>query len=129
MIHCPYCHQRAERVTGREIYPHRPDLAGRVFWRCAPCGAYVGTHRRGPGAPLGTLANAETRRTRRLCHAAFDPIWQQGYMSRSAAYRALAERLGIDPAHCHISHWQADECRRALPHIQALRDDAKRDAA
>jgi hypothetical protein len=125
MIRCPYCREPAERVLGLAIYPHRPDLAGRVFFRCRPCQAYVGTHR-ATGLPLGTLANLETRRARRDCHAVFDPMWKLGYVSRGHAYRLLAERLGMTSAQCHISHWQADECRRALPVIAALRDEVAR---
>ena len=126
-VRCPYCHAAAERVTGREIYPHRPDLAGLVIFRCVPCDARVGTHR-GSGKPLGTLGNAATRAARRACHQMFDPLWKLGYMGRNEAYRALAERMGIAVADCHISHWQADECERALPHIRALRDETARTA-
>jgi len=57
-IICNYCGNNAEMVSGDAIYPHRPDLYHRKFYRCQPCGAYVGCHE-GTDKPLGRLANAE----------------------------------------------------------------------
>ena len=62
---CPYCEGAAKLVSGRVIYPHRPDLFKNNFWTCPPCKAHVGCHR--PNIrhgftgeePLGRLANAE----------------------------------------------------------------------
>lgn len=111
-VFCPYCANAAEMVTGEVMYPHRADLAEKKFWRCVPCDAYVGCHAMGSGdTPLGTLANAETRLARQKAHAAFDPLWRRGGMSRGEAYRYLAKLLEIDPADCHISWFQADMCR------------------
>ena len=28
---CDYCHKGAVRITGAEMYPHRPDLAAKQF--------------------------------------------------------------------------------------------------
>jgi hypothetical protein len=44
----------AERVTGLDIYPHRPDLAGKFLYHCPLCGNYVGTHKK-DGRPLGCI--------------------------------------------------------------------------
>ena len=110
-VTCDYCGGAAERITGAVLYPHRPDLAHKVFWHCEPCGAYVGCH---PGGdkPLGRLANAELRRAKGRAHAAFDPLWRGGSMSRSQAYRWLADELGIDPGDCHIGMMDVGTCRR-----------------
>jgi hypothetical protein len=43
-VHCPYCNGRAALLTGRDIYPHRGDLASKPFYVCRPCGAWVGCH-------------------------------------------------------------------------------------
>jgi hypothetical protein len=102
-------------VTGNVIYPHRIDLRGRFFWLCAPCDAYVGTHRNAQGAkPLGRLANKELRGLRGQVHAAFDPIWRAQSMSRAAAYKWLAQAMGISEANCHVGMFDEDQCRAAL---------------
>lgn len=65
---CPYCQRPSLLVTGKTIYPHRPDLVAKRFWQCAPCDAYVGCHppagRNGKGGqgdgtvPLGRRARS-----------------------------------------------------------------------
>lgn len=76
-MECPYCRQPAKLVTGAAMYPHRPDLIHKWFYRCFPCDAHVGCH---PGTrnPLGRLANFELRTAKIAAHAAFDPIWRNG---------------------------------------------------
>lgn len=49
------------------------------------------------------MSDTETRSLRRRLHIAFDPIWQEGFKSRDAAYAWLASELGIDRDDCHIS--------------------------
>lgn len=109
MVVCPYCLRAAWLVSGREIYPHRRDLWDRKFYQCKPCGAYVGCHRN--GSPLGRLANAELRSAKVAAHAAFDPVWQSGFMDRNQAYSWLAQRLGIKKEDCHIGMFDLDTCR------------------
>ena len=94
---CDYCKRQAELVGAEKIYPHRPDLAGKWFWRCVPCGAYVGCH---PGTqnPLGRLADAALRRAKQRVHRVLDPLWKSGKMSRKDAYKQLSDRLGIASA-------------------------------
>ena len=115
---CPYCASSAEMVSGDVIYPHRPDLFDKNFWRCDPCGAYVGCHPVGPGhdgtRPLGRLANAELRRAKQAAHAAFDPIWKNREMSRANAYRWLANRLAIPSADCHIGVFDIPQCKAVV---------------
>lgn len=114
---CPYCDRAAELVTGKAIYPHRPDLFGKFFWQCKPCGAYVGCH---PGTQnaLGRLADAKLREAKQQAHAAFDPRWKgtgKDYGKRRRnAYAWLAEQLGIAPANCHIGMFDVDQCRRVV---------------
>ncbi len=112
---CPYCGTRSELVTGQEIYPHRPDLFRKFFYQCSPCEAYVGCHPTGTGkSPLGRLANAELRRAKSDAHAAFDPLWREGSMSRHQAYKFLACELGIPASEAHIGMFDVPQCKRVV---------------
>lgn len=114
-VSCPYCGEAARLVTGRELYPHRPDLRSKRFWMCGPCEAWVGCHENSPRhAPLGRLANAELRALKSRVHAAFDPLWQRRLMTRRQAYRWLADALGIALNECHVGMFDPERCRRAL---------------
>jgi zinc-finger-containing domain len=119
-INCPYCGNAAELVTGAEIYPHRQDLASLKFWRCSPCDAHVGCHKRNKKygndgtVPLGRLANADLRRAKSRVHAIFDPIWKNGRMERREAYLWLAGRLNIPFEECHIGMFDLPTCDRAV---------------
>jgi hypothetical protein len=106
---CPYCRKPSKRVSGKEVYPHRPDLGGKRFYLCSPCGAWVGCHER-TGEPFGRLANAALRRAKQRAHAAFDPIWENGPMDRGEAYAWLASELGIAPEDCHIGLFDEARC-------------------
>lgn len=108
---CQYCKQEAKQVTGKEIYPHRPDLHHKDFYQCEPCGAYVGCHPTST-VPLGELADKETRTARQKAHAAFDPIWKNKEMSRHKAYHWLSSVLGIKHEKTHIGMFDAETCRK-----------------
>lgn len=110
---CPYCGKAASLVGGINIYPHRPDLAEKKFYQCAPCDAYVGCH---PGTtnPLGRLADAELRKAKMAAHAAFDPLWKEGNKKRGSAYAWLCDQLGIEKKDCHIGMFDVEMCRRVV---------------
>ena len=110
---CPYCGNPAAKVTGAELYSHWPELAKKLFWACMPCKAWVGCH---PGGdlPLGRLANAELRRAKMDAHAAFDPFWKTGILTRSEAYKWLSKELGIDREQCHIGWFDVEMCRKVV---------------
>lgn len=115
VVTCNYCGEPAELVGGLAIYPHRPDLAGLKFWRCAPCDAYVGTHKDSKDhQPLGLLATKSLRRARNQGHSAFDRIWRSGYMGRRDCYRMLAEKMGISMKECHFSWFTEDQIAQAM---------------
>jgi len=134
---CPYCGKPSHPATGREIYPHRPDLWGRGFFACTPCDAYVGTHR-DTGKPLGTLANAPTRAARQAAHAAFDPLWKhlmsvyEGVLTkkvhsvaRTRAYAWLADQMGYENrADCHIAAMSIEQAQRVVQIIREKRPTA-----
>lgn len=110
---CPYCKKPAKLITGEQMYPHRPDLYEKSFYRCNPCDAHVGCH---PGTqnPLGRMADSFLRAAKMKAHAAFDPIWKDGAMKRGSAYAWLSDQLGIDKKDCHIGMFDVDMCKKVV---------------
>lgn len=115
---CPYCYEHAELVTGAVIYPKRPELASKQFWRCAPCQAHVGCH---PGTmkPLGRLSDTSLRTWKMRAHQAFDPFWQAEGMTRKQAYQWLADQLGLNQEQCHIGLFDVAQCQRVVEVVTA----------
>ena len=109
---CNLCGSTVEFVCNAEIY-------GRAYgrwpyaWLCRACGAYVGTHPH-TDRPLGLLADAATRTARKEAHAAFDPLWKEGALSRNQAYKWLAEQLGIAKERCHIGEFDVETCAQVV---------------
>lgn len=96
-IYCASCNDYIEaRLTdGKEIYPHRPDLAALKFWKCDGCSNYVGTHKNSKAAaPLGSIASPELKKARQHIHRILEPIWKSGRMKRSTLYGKLTKELG-----------------------------------
>lgn len=121
---CPYCGKDAPRVTGKEVYPHRPDLQKGWFYACFPCGAWVGTHRN--GNPLGTLANADLRRARTAAHKVFDPLWRDNpNLSRTKAYEWLSKAMGTLPEQTHIALFDVNQCQQVVALCARLRAEMK----
>lgn len=123
-VNCPYCSKPAQLVDGKVIYPHRQDLVQKMFWQCAPCGAYVGCHE-GTETPLGRLANAELRRAKIAAHAAFDPLWRsephgKRNKARNNAYAWLSRVMGLPPEQTHISMMDVEQCQRVVQHCMQL---------
>ncbi len=119
-IDCAICGgvKTAYLTTGKVMYPHRPDLEHILAYRCA-CGASVGCHPRSD-RPLGNTADAKTKKARNRAHAAFDPIWRNGYKKRAVAYAWLAKQLGIEKVDCHIALFDADMCAQVVRHAEAF---------
>lgn len=123
---CAECNQTSELVSGKVIYPHRPDLYHLNFWLCHPCFAYVGCHPKGVGygdgtRPLGTPANALTREARKEAHSFFDPVWRTKGISRRDAYAALARALDIPKEKCHIGLFDYNTCKRVTQWAKSYR--------
>jgi hypothetical protein len=87
---------QARLTDGREIYPHRPDLAELPFWRCDACGNHVGCHHKTEyrTKPLGNISTPEIRNARRHIHEILDPLWKTGVLNRSQIYRRISAALG-----------------------------------
>jgi hypothetical protein len=111
---CDYCGQRAVLIDSKEIYGRSYGRA----WMCKPCQAYVGCH---PGTtrPLGRLADKELREAKKAAHAAFDPLWKRGSMTRTQAYAWLSAALGIPAADCHIGMFDLSTCGRVVAEVIA----------
>ena len=116
---CPYCGKNSVQVNGEQIYPHRPDLYSKIFYRCGPCDAYVGCHP-GTDKPLGRLANASLLKAKLDAHKAFDPLWKSEKWSRRAAYAWLAKAMDMDPARCHIGMMNEAECYKVIVKVNNL---------
>lgn len=109
---CHYCHEEVKKVTGKVIYPHRPDLHEKYFMYCEPCLAYCGTHK--DGTPLGTVAKAPLRKLRNTCHANFDRLWKSGFMSRPDAYKWLQSKMNMTKEDAHIGKFNEEQCKKLL---------------
>ena len=106
---CDYCGKPTRFVDDSIVY-------GRSFgmiYYCRECRAWVGVHR-GTDQPLGRLADAELRKYKKAAHAAFDPIWRRGQTTRRAAYKWLAEQLGIPEQETHIGMFDVAQCKQAI---------------
>lgn len=67
-------------------------------------------HRIQLSAPRGS----DLARLRCMAHAAFDPKWQSGKMSRTEAYAWLAKELSIPKEACHMLMFDEEMCKRVL---------------
>lgn len=134
---CIECGKISELKTGAAIWPNRTDLADIPIYLCT-CGAYVGVHR-GTDVPLGYPAGPRTRAARKAAHAEFDLLWEAkikpGKVTKGAArglgYAWLAKNLGIEPAACHIAHFDEATCRRVVAICKPFADrirEARRQA-
>lgn len=118
---CPYCGTQTMLTTGRTIYPQHPKHHAKLYYMCVTCpSVYVGTHR-ATGQPLGIPANPLVRKARARLHAKFDKLWIDGNLSRTEAYAALAQQLGIPVEECHIAMFDEEMCKRARDAVPTIR--------
>lgn len=113
-IRCPYCGALADLRPASEIYgdEERKDLLY-VCRNFPQCKSYVSVY---PGTtkPMGPLANGDLRHKRILAHRKFDQIWQNGIMSRDAAYRWMADYFGIPLRDAHIGMFGEYRCEELI---------------
>jgi hypothetical protein len=106
---CPYCQALAVLFKSSERFYNGRDWG--PLWVCEPCEAWVGCHPK-THMPLGRLANRELREEKMRAHAAFDPLWKSGLLSRREAYRLLAKAACLARDECHIGMFDVDLCKR-----------------
>lgn len=115
----PACYCGSNTVLRRSSYG--------PFWGCErwpECDGLVGCH---PGSttPLGTPADQATRSARRTAHEAFDALWAEaGSSARSAAYRWLAETLGLTEDECHMAHMDIETCEAVIAAVEQMEPEA-----
>jgi len=115
MITCPYCKKPAKWVENRLIYGRNYGKSY-MCYLCEPCDAYVGCHNN-TKEPLGTMANKSLRGLRKKAHAAIDPFWKNGLMSRRSVYNKLSEFYGID---VHIGEADEKLCESLIKHAENI---------
>lgn len=82
-VMCPTCRQPALRTETK--YGPRNDCCGLWSWGDKQ------------------LVDADTHEARKMAHAVFDPLWQDGHMTRTEAYRELRRTMRISEKSCHMS--------------------------
>ncbi|MEY8802161.1 zinc-finger-containing protein [Leisingera sp. XS_AS12] len=124
-FHCLECGAKeVARVTGKEVYPGRPDLHDLPMHLCS-CGAYCGCHP-GTDVPLGYPSGAETRRARMLLHKhMIEPISLQAGRKkrnkvRTALYRFLSSAMGLPRELTHTGMFSVEQCREAWRHLRGV---------
>ncbi len=113
---CRYCGGKVELVSAEVIYGNstaRLGLENESIYLCRTCNARVGCHR-GSTRPLGNLANEVLRLKRMETHQVFDAFWKAKGMTRTAAYRWLAQSLCISDKRAHIGSFEMDTCEQVI---------------
>ena len=63
---------------------------------------------------MATRVSLCVKVARAAAHDSFDPIWQSGQMSRTAAYRWMAKQMLIPEEECHIKKFSVEQCHRVV---------------
>lgn len=83
-----------------------------LFYGCSnypKCKATHGAHKK-TGKPLGLPADKKTKKARMRAHDAFDQLWKDKHMSRSAAYQWMQEAMEMSEDEAHIGRFTEDQC-------------------
>lgn len=114
LLLCPACGSFAKLTTrGSAGLRGAPEAAVYVCADYPSCDTYVGCHP-GTDKPLGTMAGALLRGLRKTAHRELDHFWKSGQISRSEAYRLLAEQLDLSPEEAHIGMLNEEQCRSVV---------------
>lgn len=108
---CRYCGGPVALVSNAEIYGCEYGEWPYAY-RCDACDAHIGLHPH-TDLPLGTLADAELRRSRIENKDLFNKLMRRLGWPRSAAYSWLAQAMGLDPSECHWGLFEVEDCERA----------------
>jgi len=82
------------------------------FYGCVEfpkCKASHGAHKK-TGEPLGTPADAKTKKARIRAHDVFDQLWKGQHMSRSEAYAWMQEAMDMSEDEAHIGNFTEEQC-------------------
>ncbi len=114
---CPFCRSRVSLIDSAKVFGYSYGF----IYLCdfyPNCDARGGCH---PGTikPLGTLADKELRRWRRLAHQKFDPLWKLGiFPCRNAAYKWLSKVMRLPLAKTHIAMFNIRQCQRVIAFVE-----------
>ena len=115
-IKCPYCGSQAFLRPASLVRQGKPTEPGEEVYVCAhypACDSYVAAHRVSR-LPMGTLANRELRRKRRMAHIALNRLWESGMMSKKEAYRWLQIQMGLPETEAHIARFSEMRCEQVI---------------
>lgn len=115
-VYCPYCGSIAILRRADEIYLTSPQKdKDRMLLVCKNypnCDSYIKADKN--GNPKGVMANKELRHLRLIAHNYFDEIFKNEILTRSDAYKLLADRLGIPLKDAHISNFNEYRCKKVI---------------
>lgn len=99
-----------------------------LFYGCSNypnCKAAHGAHKK-TGKPLGTPADKKTKKARMGAHEAFDQLWKNKHMSRSAAYQWMQKAMEMSENEAHIGRFTESQCAKLKilveKHLEELDD-------
>lgn len=111
---------QARLTNGREVYPHRRDLAKDLRWKCDGCGNSVGCHKP-TDRPLGCIPDKPMKQARMHIHSLLDPLWKSGQAKRGHLYARLTDVLGRE---YHTGELRTlDEARTIYRAVQAIKNE------
>ena len=114
---CRYCGGIVRLVPARMIYgaeaAKRLKLEREMIYQCQNCNAWVGCHK-GTTRPLGNLANEVLRLKRMETHQVYDAFWKRSGMTRTQAYKWLAEQMNLTEDRAHIGSFEMDQCQMVI---------------
>lgn len=119
-LYCVQCSTEvpAEKVTGEQVYPHRPDLYQLVFYKCPVCENFVGTHK-ATNEPLGCIPSKQLKQQRMMIHRVLDTLWKERIISRRKLYKQISSKLGYEYHTGNIK--SIDEAQQVLSIVQDIR--------
>ena len=91
----------------------RLKLEREMIYQCQNCNARVGCHK-GTTRPLGNLANEVLRLKRMETHQVYDAFWKRSGMTRTQAYKWLAEQMNLTEDRAHIGSFEMDQCQMVI---------------
>lgn len=115
---CPYCGGKVIFTDSAVLY-HGKSYGN--IYLCTNCNASVGVHN-GTRKPLGTLANSVLKLKRQETHRIFDSWWKSVRLGRNAAYKWLAEQMGLPVHRTHIGQFDMAQCEQAIQIVYAVQN-------
>lgn len=118
---CHYCGSQVSIEQNKEIYGRNYGDYPWIYLCDSPaCKAYVGIHP-DTNIPLGTLADAKTRKARKEAKDVFTAWYKTIRIDRGRAYQLLANALKLPKEECHFGWFDVDACEAAKKAVWELK--------